>query len=97
MPAARQPNIPFDETHLTPGEIAKLWKLDPDTVRHIFADEPDVLKYTFKEGVKRGRAAAKRDYTTLRIPVSVMERVWLRRSRSRLADKVQTRNSRVSE
>jgi hypothetical protein len=31
------------EQHYTPAEVAKLWRLDVETVRRIFQDEPGVV------------------------------------------------------
>jgi hypothetical protein len=64
------------ERHYTPQELADLWHLDESTIRRIFIDEPGVLRYCREYG-RRGR----RDYVTLRIPASVVERVHKRRTR----------------
>lgn len=56
--------------HYTVAEIAAMWNLSKDTVRRIFQNEPGVL-------VLGGRSQGhKRCYTTLRIPQSVLERVY---------------------
>jgi len=55
----------------TPQELAQLWKLDESTVRKTFRDEPGVLKFGKSE-----RRDGKRDYVTLRIPQSVVDRVY---------------------
>jgi hypothetical protein len=62
------------EPHFTPQQIAKIWLIDASTVRRMFIDEPGV----FRIG-KTCRRDGKRDYTTMRIPGSVMERVYRRR------------------
>lgn len=64
------------EQHFDPKEIAALWNLDPTTVRRIFQDMPGVLKLG-----KANRRDGKRDYVTLRIPKSVVERVYRERSK----------------
>jgi len=64
------------ERHLAPAELAAAWGLDETTVRRMFIDEPGVLKF--------GRLTAqrgKRSYVTLRIPLSVAERVYRERSK----------------
>lgn len=61
------------ETHYTPDEVAQAWHLDANSVRRIFRAEPGVLKFG------NGRSTyKKRAYTTLRIPQSVMDRVYRR-------------------
>ncbi len=63
------------ERLLTPAEIATAWSLDVSTVRRLFLDQPGVMKIG-----ATGRRG-KRDYTTLRIPLSIAEK--FRRERSR--------------
>ena len=63
----------FKQHHYTAAEIAELWNLSPDAVRRIFEDEPGVLVLG-RSSTGRGRRA----YTTLRIPESVVERVYRR-------------------
>jgi hypothetical protein len=48
-----------------------MWKLSVDAVRRLFCNEPGVLSLC------NSRHSSKRRYTTLRIPQSVLERVWL--------------------
>ena len=62
------------EPHYTPDDIAKLWKVSVCKVRRDFRDRPGVLKF-----VSRNRN--KREYTTLRIPQSVLERFHQERTR----------------
>jgi len=62
----------FRERHYTVREIAETWNLSPDYVRKLFDGEPEV----FKPGNDGTRT--KRGYHTLRIPESVMERVYRR-------------------
>ena len=60
---------PVSERHYTAAEVAAMWSLSKDTVRRMFQDEPGVL-------VLGGRSSSrKRRYVTLRIPLSVLERV----------------------
>jgi len=61
------------ERHYTVKELAVTWKLSPSTVTRIFRDEPGVLKIGL-EHARRGH----RGYVTLRIPESVVQRVYRR-------------------
>ncbi len=61
------------EKHFQVPEIAELWGLSPDTVRKMFKDEPGVLKFGSSE------TRNKRGYVSLRIPESVVARVYARR------------------
>jgi hypothetical protein len=65
-------NSAADEKHYTPIEVAKQWGVSPDIVRSVFRDEPGVLK------IERPGTNAKRYYSTLRIPESVLVRVHTR-------------------
>lgn len=61
-------NEVFQEEHYKPAELAKLWTLSPDSIRRLFANEPDV--------VRLGRQKpGKRRYSSMRIPASVAARV----------------------
>lgn len=62
------------ERHFTPQEIADIWRLDVSTIIRIFKDSPGVLKIG-----REGRRDGKRDYTSLRIPASVVQRVHAKR------------------
>ena len=62
------------EKHFSPAELAEAWGLSSDTIRNIFREEPGVLKYGKTETRHR------RGYITLRIPLSVAERVHRRMS-----------------
>ena len=64
------------ERHYSPAEIAEMWNLSPDKVRHLFEHEPGVLVIRNEE-----RRYSKRSYTTLRIPKSVLDRVHKRMSK----------------
>jgi hypothetical protein len=59
----------LQEQFFTPDELAKLLKLHPSTIRRLFVDEPGVLRY--------GHAGlhGKKQYFSLRIPASVVQRV----------------------
>jgi hypothetical protein len=72
-----QTTFPGDphEPHYSVQEIAKLWKVDAETVSKIFRDEPGVLVLG-----NIGRKDGKRNYTILRIPDSVLRRVYTRRT-----------------
>jgi hypothetical protein len=63
------------ETLYTPAEIARLWKVTPTTIRTIFRDEAGVLKHGREE-----RRAGKRPKVMLRIPQSVLDRVYRKKT-----------------
>ena len=67
----------FAERHYTIAEIAGMWKLSKDAVRKLFQQEPGVL------ALGNSHPRVKRRYTTLRIPQSVLQRVYLKYSLSR--------------
>jgi hypothetical protein len=60
------------ERHYTVLEVAALWSLSPETIRRIFEDEPGVVHWSHPE------TRRKRRYRTLRIPESVLRRVYQR-------------------
>ena len=62
------------ERHYAVTEIAEMWNLSVDKVRELFEAEPGVLVL----GDRTPRH--KRRYVTLRIPQSVLERVYSRLS-----------------
>ena len=62
----------------TPVELATLLSLDPSTVRRMFLDEPGVIKLG-----REDRRDGKREYVTLRIPASVVQRVLHEKSNRR--------------
>ncbi len=76
----RPPPASFEETtferHFTPKQLTDLWVLDESTIRRLFLDEPGVMKYG-----KASRHDGRRDYVTLRIPESIVRRVYEKRSR----------------
>jgi hypothetical protein len=65
----QQENVAPAERHYAVIEVAELWNLSPDKVRHIFENEPGVLVI----GDRNPRH--KRRYLTLRIPQTVLQRV----------------------
>jgi len=69
MNTAETPNA-VDEPVYTPSEIAKLKKLHPGKIREIFLDEPGVIR------LGHPTSGRKRQYFTLRIPASVVARVF---------------------
>jgi hypothetical protein len=62
------------ERHYSVNELSALWNLSKQTIRRIFEDEPDVVRMGEGEGHR------KRKYVTLRIPESVVRRVYQRLS-----------------
>ena len=62
---------PVRETFLTVIEVAEQLKVNEDTVRRLFANEPGVVVICFP---RKGR----RVYRTLRIPQNVFQRVLQR-------------------
>jgi len=63
-----------DDHCLTVSEVAERLKIKPDTVRRLFINEPGVIVIWFPRKGKRA-------YRTLRIPVSVYQRVVTRLTR----------------
>ena len=57
------------EQHFSPAELGKLWHLSPHFIRQRFKDEPGVIR------IDRPEEMHKRGYLTIRIPVSVAQRV----------------------
>jgi hypothetical protein len=75
MPVSIQiENAAAAEHHYAVAEIAALWNLSTDKVREIFEQEPGVLVI----GDRNPRG--KRRYRTLRIPQTVVDRVYTRLS-----------------
>jgi hypothetical protein len=64
----------FDEVHFSAAKIAKKWNLSTDSVRRLFRKEPGVLVLPSRNAHLSKRTR----YTTLRVPASVMERVYRR-------------------
>ena len=67
-------HVHADEQCLTVTEVAERLKIKSDTVRRMFMNEPGVIIIAFP---RKGRRA----YRTLRIPVSVYQRVVTRLTR----------------
>ena len=65
--------LDFAQRHYSVPQLAELWNLSPDAVRRLFEDEPGVLVLGGNKSAKR-----RRQYTTLRIPEGVVERVYRR-------------------
>jgi hypothetical protein len=62
------------ERHYSVAEVAEMWKLSPSAVRRLFQCEPGVLTI----GEPRPKFGRRRGKVTLRIPQSVLERVYRR-------------------
>jgi hypothetical protein len=58
------------ERHFSVADVAALWNLSKDAIRDIFRHEDGVL------AIGTGSSRGKRRYRTLRIPQSVLERVY---------------------
>ena len=63
------------ERHYAPSEVADLWRLNVETIRRLFQNEPGVM--VLQGPIRKG----KRPYRTIRIPHSVLERVRARLQR----------------
>jgi hypothetical protein len=61
------------ERHFTVQELGAIWQLSPNSITRIFRDEPGVLKFG-RDQPRRGH----RSYMTLRMPESVVQRVYRR-------------------
>lgn len=61
-------------------EVAEEYALHPYTVQRLFLDEPGVIRMGRPQRFvwKNGRRRKKRQYYSLRIPASVVERVFRR-------------------
>jgi hypothetical protein len=69
--AEMKASIDVNEHCLTVAEIAERLRLNPDTIRRLFSNEPSVIVFS---APRKGR----RVYRTLRIPVTVYQRVVTR-------------------
>ncbi|HZY74558.1 MAG TPA: hypothetical protein VFE22_15725 [Edaphobacter sp.] len=78
QPSAPDPpsSLPF-ERHYSVAEVASMWNLSEDVIRELFEDEPGVFILGSKTNSK------KRRYVTLRIPATVVERVYQKRANAR--------------
>ena len=72
----RYTNLVVDEKHFEPAELAKAWGVSAETIRNVFRNEPGVLRITASTNGK----LSKRKYVSMRVPVSVAERVHKRLS-----------------
>ena len=73
----RFPAYPGDphETHYSVQQVAKEWGVDAETVKRAFIDEAGVLILGDQE-----RRDGRRAYLTIRIPESVLKRVYSERT-----------------
>lgn len=62
---------PFRTRHYTVPELAAAWNVSDDTIRKLFRREPGVVSI-------RNPRPGRRDYTTLRVPEDVAQRVYRR-------------------
>jgi hypothetical protein len=69
----------FSERHYTVDQVAEMWNLSRESVRKMFLSEPDVPK------ISRPGNRYKRSYVTLRIPESLLNRVYRRMCEMRVA------------
>lgn len=69
-----QGQVGIEEVYFTVTKVAERLKINEDTVRRLFLNEPGVLVICFP---RRGR----RVYRTLRIPETVLQRVVTRLTR----------------
>ncbi len=76
VPVLKVPTLPGLEPLYSPQEIADYLKIDVSTVRRLFLDRPNVIQLGRPEA--RGR---KRQYCTLRIPLSELQAFLRERTR----------------
>jgi hypothetical protein len=57
------------EKHYSPQELAEMWGLSTNFIRNLFRLEPGVVV------IDRPEARFKRAYSTIRIPISLAQRV----------------------
>ena len=65
---------PAFQRHFSVAEVAALWNLSEDAIRKLFKNEPGVVVFGT---ATRG---SRRRYTTVRIPESVLQRVYKQHS-----------------
>ena len=70
MTAPERPK-PFAERHYTVSELAEMWKFSKEFVRRIAENEPGVTEWVTQQ-------PGRRRYRVLRIPESVVERLYNR-------------------
>ncbi len=63
------PSVGFEERHFTICQLAKMWNLSEELVRQLVRDEPGVTEWV-------RQAPGKRRYRVLRIPQSVVDRLY---------------------
>jgi predicted transcriptional regulator len=64
--------ITLNERHFSVKDVATMWGLSPAAIRRMFRNEPGVLRFG------KEKPGHQRDYVTLRIPESIVERVYRR-------------------
>ena len=69
--AEREALKSFAERHYTAAELAEMWKFSKEFVRRLVAHEPGVTEWVTQE-------PGRRRYRVLRIPESVVERLYNR-------------------
>ena len=74
--AGLEQTIPFEERHFTIYELSKMWHFSAEFVRQIVKDEPGVTEWVRQQ-------PGKRRYRVLRVPQSVVERLY-RRAQARV-------------
>jgi hypothetical protein len=62
---------PFEERHFTVHELSKMWQFSEEFVRQIVRGEPGVTEWVRQQ-------PGKRRYRVLRVPQSVVERLYRR-------------------
>ena len=62
----------LSEEHFTVKQIAQKWGMSPVAVRRLFRNEPGVLRFG------REKEGHTRQYVSLRIPATVVDRVYRR-------------------
>ena len=62
----------FRERHYTVPELAKIWRMAPNTIRSWFAGRDDVITF----GTGKLTKSRRRTYLSIRIPESVASRVY---------------------
>lgn len=75
---------PFAERHYTVGELAAMWNLSTEFVRQIVQYEPGVTEWVRQQ-------PGRRRYRVLRVPQSVVERVYRRALEKARAQNAQDR------
>jgi hypothetical protein len=72
------------ERHYTCNQVAELWGFHHDTIRRWFEDEPGVV-FLGETASRRVGRLYRRKYRTMRIPQSVVDRVYQRLLHKRAA------------